>query len=468
VGKSHAEGVAPGLQARAGRGTTASADHLAEAAGAVQRAHDGEASLPRGGNGQSYALEAQGRGLLETVLDWLRSAWLWHSPRRSADSDRGNVVDLKKALEAAHGVGRRDLTQGEVSLSNGTVFRNVQIDNDQDARQFETVVAKANLSAPVAEPSPLPATSASKPVPRKEGLLSHQIGVHLGDLERANREKKTVLDSRHTLRLLLGIVGDKPVSALNGDDCRLFFDEVSFWPRNASKQAGNAGRSVREIIAKAKVAGGEPPASHTLSKHRQRLPVFLNFLLNNDLLKKNPLKGIAKASKFDAEDDTGRAFTQSELNAIFEPVAFAEWSAKYPHRFWASLIGLFSGARITEVCQLYTDDVATEHGVPGFHVRKSKPGQKLKNKFPLRFIPIAQLLLDAVFLTFVEDMKVAGQERLFRHLPNADGNGFGRQMSRQFSVKALSKFEAGVAVPAYRSGQFSLPAWASNKNKGTA
>ena len=33
-------------------------------------------------------------------------------------------------------------------------------------------------------------------------------------------------------------------------------------------------------------------------------------------------------------------------------------------------------------------------------------------------------------------------------------------------VAALAKFEAGVKLPVYRSGQFSLPAWASNKNKG--
>jgi integrase len=443
---------------------------------------------------------------------------------------QGNVVDLKKALEAAHSVGRRDLTLGQVSLPNGVTFRNVQIDTPDDERQFRELVREATQPAPVAEASPVPVTSAPKTIPKKEGLLSHKIAVHLGDLERAKREKKTVLDSRHTLRLFVGIVGDKQASALSADDCRLFFDEVAFWPRNASKQAGNTGLSVREIISKAKASGGEPPAAHTLSKHRQRLSVFLNFLLDNDSLQKNPLKGIAKASKFDAEDDTGRAFTQPELDSIFERVAFAEWSAKYPHRFFAPLIGLFTGARITEVCQLYVDDIAIEHGVPGFHVRKSKPGQKLKNKSSLRFIPISQPLLDAGFLAFVEDMKSAGQERLFPHLPNNDGNGFGRQMSRQFStyiksrgvsdagmgfhafrhtlatrldragvghgtiaritghglsggvlpkfyidapslperVAALAKFEAGVAVPAYRSGQFSLPAWASNKNKGTA
>jgi integrase len=440
---------------------------------------------------------------------------------------QGNVVDLKKALEAAQHVGRRDLTLGEVSLPNGTVFRNVQIDTDQDARQFDAMVDKANQSPP---PALVSVVAAPKAKPRKEDLLSHQIAVHLGDLERANREKKTILDSRHTLRLFVGIVGDKPVAELNGDNCRSFFDEVVFWPRNASKQPNNAGLSVREIISKAKTAGGEPPAAHTLSKHRQRLSVFINFLMDNDHLQKSPLKGIAKASKFDAEDDTGRAFTQPELDAIFEPVAFSEWAAKYPHRFWAPLIGLFSGARITEVCQLYTDDVATEHGVPGFHIRKSKPGQKLKNKSSLRFIPLARPLLDAGFLTFVEDMKAAGQERLFPDLPNNDGNGFGRQMSRQFStyiksrgvsdagmgfhafrhtmatrldragvghgtiaritghglsggvlpkfyidapslperVAALGKFEAGVALPAYQSGQFSLPVRMPNKKTKTA
>lgn len=441
---------------------------------------------------------------------------------------KGEGVDLKKALDAARSAGRRDLTLGEVSLPNGVTFRNVQIDTPEDERQFRSLVREATQLAPTLEPSPHPVTSAPKATPKKEGLLSHQIAVHLGDLERANREKKTVLDSRHTLRLFMGIVGDKQASALNADDCRLFFDEVAYWPRNASKQTENAGLSVRQIISKAKAAGGEPPAAHTLSKHRQRLSVFLNFLLDNDVLKKNPLKGIAKASKFDAEDDTGRAFTQRELDAIFEPVAFAQWSAKYPHRFWAPLIGLFTGARITEVCQLYVDDIANEHGVPGFHIRKSKQGQKLKNKSSLRFIPVAKPLLDAGFLTFIDDMKKAGQERLFPDLPNNDGNGFGRQMSRQFStyiksrgvsdagmgfhafrhtlatrldragighgtiaritghglsggvlprfyidapslperVEALEKFDAGVEVPAYQSGKFASALRAVSKSKG--
>jgi hypothetical protein len=43
-------------------------------------------------------------------------------------------------------------------------------------------------------------------------------------------------------------------------------------------------------------------------------------------------------------------------------------------------------------------------------------------------------------------MKVTGHERLFPHLPNADGNGFGRQMSRQSStyIKARGVSDAGT------------------------
>ncbi|HEY0199475.1 MAG TPA: integrase, partial [Rhodanobacter sp.] len=223
-------------------------------------------------------------------------------------------MDLKKALEAAQGLGRIDLTLGSVELPNGTVLRNVEVNTPKDERQLHALMHAATGISSVA-----PVPSPPKAKPKKEDLLSSQMDVHLRDLERASRDKKTVLDSRHTLRLFLGIVGDRPVSALGATECRLFFDEVQFWPKNASRKPENAGASIKEIIKKAKACGVASLASHTSNKHRQRLSVFLNFLLDNDKLQKNPLKGVAKASKFNAEDDTGRAFTQEELDAIFEP-----------------------------------------------------------------------------------------------------------------------------------------------------
>lgn len=206
---------------------------------------------------------------------------------------QGIVVDLKKALEAARSEGRRDLTLGEVTLPNGAVFRNVQIDNEQDERQFRAIVREA--SATTVRPTRSIAAATPKAATKKEDLLSHQMEVHIKDLVRAGREKKTVLDSRHSLRLFLGIVGDKAAADVSSDDCRLFFDEVQFWPRNASKIPGYKDLSVRDIIQQGKETKVAPPAGHTMSKHRQRLSAFFNFLINEERLAKSPLKGISEA-----------------------------------------------------------------------------------------------------------------------------------------------------------------------------
>ncbi|TCV95982.1 hypothetical protein EC912_102330 [Luteibacter rhizovicinus] len=164
-----------------------------------------------------------------------------------------------------------------MALPNGTVFRNVQIDNAEDERQFRELVREATQT-PASQAADNGAAPCAGRAKQKE-MLAHQIGVHISDLERAGREKKTVLDSRHTLRLFLGIVGDKPLSFLSSDDCCLFFDEVQFWPRNASKIPGNKDMSVKDIIKRAKVDGVEPPAGHTMNKHRQRLSAFFNLLI---------------------------------------------------------------------------------------------------------------------------------------------------------------------------------------------
>jgi len=42
-------------------------------------------------------------------------------------------------------------------------------------------------------------------------------------------------------------------------------------------------------------------------------------------------------------------------------------------------------------------------------------------------------VLDAGFLTYVDEVKKAGHAQIFPNLPNSTGLGFGRQLSRQFS-----------------------------------
>ena len=361
-------------------------------------------------------------------------------------------MDVDEVLKRVREQGARELTLNTVSLPNGVRLEGVQIDTPQDAELFRRALAE------LAKPDPLQAILGGNAPPRKPAaptlLLSDAIATHLGDLERAKRDPKTVLESRHSLRLLLGIVGDMPASELSQEHARAFFDGVRHWPKNASKRPEYRRLNVAQVMALSKKNGEPEPAAHTLNKHRQRLSAFVHPLLASRVLAHNPLAGVLTMTDHaaGAEVETGRPFTADELRTIFEPAAFLPWAAKYPHRFWGPLLGLYSGARVTEVAQLYLADIETIDGVPGFHINRRFPGQKIKNAQSRRFVPLAQPLLDAGFLGFVEEVRGAGHERLFPHLPNGTGLGFGRQLSRQFSdyLKRQGLEEAGLGFHAFR------------------
>jgi len=74
------------------------------------------------------------------------------------------------------------------------------------------------------------------------------------------------------------------------------------------------------------------------------------------------------------------------------------------------------------------------------------------NRASRRFVPLAQFVLDAGFLRFVDEAKASGEERLFQQLPNNDGGGYGKQMSKQFSayLKKRGVTGAGLGMHAFR------------------
>lgn len=365
---------------------------------------------------------------------------------------QGMNVDLKKALEAAAAAGRRDLTLERERLPDGTVRESWKMDTADDVRLYRQARADdlesiGKIDIPTVSAAPAP----SAPV-REVPALSFAIDAHTSDLGQAGRNSKTVMESRHTLKIFLGVVGDMPVSDLTQNHVRAFNDAIRYWPSNATKRDPYRGKSVAQVLALAKANREPVPAAATLNKHRQRLAVFLNSLERAKHIGVSPLRGLPRPAGAGGQVETGRPFTREELRATFDPSSFDAWAAKYPHRFWGPLLGLYSGARVNEIAQLYTADITQEEGVWGLHINARFPNQKLKNSASLRFVPLAQPLLDAGFLGFVEEVKAAGHPRLFPHLPATGDLGYGRQLSKQFRayLLALGIDEAGMGFHAFR------------------
>lgn len=374
------------------------------------------------------------------------------------------MVDVKKLLEsarqAAAGGEVMDWTADAVQV-NGVNFGKVTVNGLEDSKDFLRVleaVMEKRPAAPVTANAPVtPQVIAALPeevdaAPR----LADEIQTHIGDLERRKLNPDTITESKHSLRIFLALTGDIPVREIKASHVRAFLDAVRWWPERATVRPQYRGMSVLEIIEAGK-RERVPVSPHTYNKHQSRLGVFLNGLVNQDLLNKNPLRAIKPEIDTSTDLDTGRAFTPEELSAMFEPARFQAWATS-PHRWWGPMIGLYTGARVSEVAQLYIDDVREVDGVWGLFFWKNARGQKIKNRASIRFVPLAKPLLDAGFLEFVEDMRQTGHPRLFPHLPagtkkdgTPNGKGYGRQLSRQFGayVKTIG-VEKGTGFHSFR------------------
>ncbi|MFZ2754600.1 MAG: site-specific integrase [Lysobacteraceae bacterium] len=352
----------------------------------------------------------------------------------------GDMVDIKKLLESAQRAAEagvdRPWTASNVRVG-GVDFGTVQTTGREDTLDFiEAMKAADQMVAKAWAPTSAP-TSPADATP----LLSVEIERHISALKERRLAKDTITESKHALRLLLGVVGDVPVGQIKRDQIRAFWEAVRWWPANASVKPQYRDLTVMEIVAQGQAEDVAPPSDYTISKHRQRLGVFFSSLVKEDVLVKAPYLGQQDDPDRSTDANTGRPFTDAELAQIFDPTHFVPWASKYPHRWWGPILGLYTGARVNEVAQLYIDDVKQVDGVWGLFFWKHHRRQKIKTKSSIRFVPLAKPVLDASFLQFVEDMKANGHPRLFPHLPAGTGKdgepnglGYGRQLSRQFAA----------------------------------
>ncbi|MDP4301638.1 site-specific integrase [Leptothrix discophora] len=121
-----------------------------------------------------------------------------------------------------------------------------------------------------------------------------------------------------------------------------------------------------------------------------------------------------------------RSYELAELQTIFGDARYPTWNgvkgqcAEVAH--WGPLVGIFTGARIEEVCQARVDDVRRLNGVWVLRITNLGPDQRLKADGSFRYVPIHDELIECGFLQFAAEQKRGGHERLFPSLSNDNKN----------------------------------------------
>lgn len=160
-------------------------------------------------------------------------------------------------------------------------------------------------------------------------------------------------------------------------------------------------------------------APGTLEKKGTLIGAMFSVALKDDLLERNPFAQFDYkrfAAKTGSENPEEREpFTSKQLKLIFDAHAGLPSIDKvsggggYHCRCWVPLMGLYSGARIDELCSLTVNDVFTDP-VPHFRIRAGK------NQSSVRTIPIHPRLVELGLLDYLAALRTAGHDRLWPEL----------------------------------------------------
>jgi len=155
------------------------------------------------------------------------------------------------------------------------------------------------------------------------------------------------------------VMGDMPINQI---DRTLMSDYKSILmqlPPNLNKMPQYNGLTTQEIIAtKSEIT----IAVDTLNKNLRRLAAMFSFGVKHGFMTANPAEGmqVKKPKRADQERDD---YAKEDLQILFRTKEYREGSPKHSYGFWTPLIGLYTGCRLEEICQLHLEDIWQENGV---------------------------------------------------------------------------------------------------------
>lgn len=191
-------------------------------------------------------------------------------------------------------------------------------------------------------------------------------------------------------------------------------------------------------------------------KYLGMLIALFNFAERNGYIKHNPAKDFKiKTTKKKKASEQQDIFQPEDLKMLFNSIDYQEDKHDKPFKFWLPILGLYTGCRIEELCQLYCEDVKQVDNVWVLDINENHADQSVKTS-ERRLIPLHPDVLDMSFIEFVQKQQGNGHERIFHELKR-QGNKYGHYPSRWFGeYKKRCGIEASPRKKTFHSFRHTL------------
>jgi len=276
------------------------------------------------------------------------------------------------------------------------------------------------------------------------GLLSSNIKTFIDRKKIEGKIIKEVESDRVILEEFVEIVGDFDFSRVTKKEVSYYIDVQTKLPPNRKKSPKYRDLTIKEVM-ELNLNQKETQTPQNINKKLSKLSVLGNWGVRQGLLLNNPFSGMKFSVK--KQPNKREPFTKEELRKILKPETYHSWSINFTHPFrkervsnqmpyyWVFLLGIFSGMRTNEMCQIRVIDIKKVEKIWFMFVEDSEE-TKVKTENAIRKVPVHPQLIELGFIDYVGTLKKQKKGRVFWELTE-DRDGFASHLSRHYNQRVL-------------------------------
>jgi len=232
--------------------------------------------------------------------------------------------------------------------------------------------------------------------------LGNVITQYLDDDK--NKDRRGYRDKRDCLNYLLEVFGeDYSIRDIDYPEVSQVTDMLIGTPTNRSKKPQTRELNLVEQIAVADEMDMEVFADTNVNKYLRYMRSLFAWAMKRKLISNNPFVG--SAIKEDKNKVRRRNFDKREVGHILKAVSELDTKdALGKARYWATLLYVYTGARLNEIASLTPDDIIQdgENDIHYIRITDEEESKKVKSKAGRRFVPVHSHLIELGFLDYVQ------------------------------------------------------------------
>ena len=219
-------------------------------------------------------------------------------------------------------------------------------------------------------------------------LLSQGFSLYKREQILENWGVRTAAQNEATFKQLSEVIGDLPIAAVTKAVVRDYKQTLLSYPANRYK-----GKRKEKTLEQLLEEGFDSTSLETVRNIMGRVSSFFNWLVKQGYREDNPFSGVAPRRVHSARSERS-PFTDDDLELLFGTALYKDKIYAHDWQYWLPLLGLYTGARLEELCQLKVHDFKATDGCHYIDIHGEGDTQnRVKTPSSVRKIPVHSELI---------------------------------------------------------------------------